>query len=101
MEVSISGPDAAAFGVDGVIPQVLFEQQHANLPIHFYPTEVRNYHATLTIKTDQGAASGVAGQTFTYQLTGGGLFAVPEPATLGLAMLGIALAARRRAYPRS
>jgi hypothetical protein len=94
MEISISGPDATAFSVDGVIPQVLFEQQHANLPIHFNPTEVRNYHATLTIKTDQGAASGIAGQTFTYQLTGGGVLAVPEPATLGLAMIGFAITAR-------
>lgn len=95
MEISISGPDATAFSVDGVIPQVLFEQQHANLPIHFHPTEVRNYYATLTIKTDQGATSGSAGQTFTYQLTGGGVVAVPEPATLGLAMIDFSIAARR------
>jgi hypothetical protein len=96
MEISISGPDATAFSVDGVIPQVLFEQQHANLPIHFHPTEVRNYHATLTIKTDQGAASGVAGQTFVYQLTGGGVLAVPEPATIGLVLVGVVIASRRR-----
>jgi hypothetical protein len=75
---------------------VLFEQQHANLPIHFHPTEVRNYHATLTIKTDQGAASGVAGQTFTYQLTGGGVLAVPEPATLGLVLVGLVIATGSR-----
>jgi hypothetical protein len=97
LDVSISGEDAPAFRVDGIIPQVLFEQQHANLPIHFIPTEARDYYATLTIRTDQGAARGGAGQVFTYQLTGGGVVAVPEPAAIGLLMVGVVIVNRRRA----
>jgi len=85
LDVNITGRDAAAFWVDDLIPTTLFEQQHANLPIHFRPSGIGNYEATLTIRTDQGAASGAEGQSFTYQLTGGGVFVVPEPATLALA----------------
>ncbi|MBL9163670.1 MAG: hypothetical protein JNL18_13130 [Planctomycetaceae bacterium] len=83
--IELSGPDAAAFSVDSLIPALLYEGQHANLPIHFSPTEVRDYHATLTIRTDQGAANGAAGQAFTYQLAGGGVQSIPEPTSLVLA----------------
>lgn len=88
LDISISGPDAAAFQIGSLIPSTLFEQQYANLPIHFHPTEIRNYLATLTIRTDQGAANGVLGQTFTYQLTGGGVTPVPEPTAAALCLLG-------------
>ncbi len=83
--IELSGPDAAAFSVDSLIPALLYEGQHANLPIHFSPTEVRDYHAALTIRTDQGAANGAAGQAFTYQLAGGGVQSIPEPTSLVLA----------------
>jgi hypothetical protein len=97
LDVTITGPDAAAFSVDNLIPAVLYEGQHANLPIHFHPTEIRNYQATLTIRTDQGAASGAAGQTFVYQLGGVGVQAVPEPMSLALAsVLAVATLCRRR-----
>lgn len=98
--VNISGPDAAAFSVDNLIPSTLFEQQFANLPIHFEPTELRSYSATLTIQTDQGAANGALGQAFTYQLFGGGIVKVtlPEPTTALLAGVGAMMMAvgRRR-----
>ena len=95
--IELTGPDAAAFSVDELIPALLYEGQHANLPVHFRPTEVRDYHATLTIRTDQGAANGAAGQTFAYQLTGGGVFAVPEPTSVTLASLfALAIFIRRR-----
>jgi hypothetical protein len=83
LSVTLDGPDATAFSVDNLIPTTLFEQQYANLPIHFYPTQVRTYNATLTIQTDQGAANGTLGQTFMYRLTGGGIAitSVPEPFT--------------------
>lgn len=98
LDVSITGPDAAAFAVDDLIPTTLFEQQHANLPIHFHPTESRIYQATLTIRTDQGAASGTEGQSFSYQLIGGGAIAVPEPTTMAFCVgaMGLSLIGRRR-----
>lgn len=96
LDVSLTGPDAAAFSVDALIPSLLYEQQHANLPIHFRPTEIRDYHATLTIRTDQGAANGAVGQTFTYQLAGGGVFAVPEPAALSLSLIALVSTIRTR-----
>ena len=86
--IDLTGPDAAAFSVDDLIPALLYEGQYANLPIHFRPTEIRDYHATLTIRTDQGAANGAAGQSFTYQLIGGGVDAVPEPTSLAMAGVG-------------
>jgi hypothetical protein len=98
LDVSITGPDAAAFSVDNLLPALLYEGQYANLPIHFHPTEIRNYLATLTIRTDQGAAIGAPGQTFVYQLGGAGVQAVPEPATLllgGIMAVGFALRRRR------
>ncbi|WP_442482003.1 hypothetical protein [Aeoliella sp. SH292] len=84
LDISISGPGADAFAVDNLIPSVLFEQQYANLPIHFNPTEAREYSALLTITTDQGAGNGMFGQTFSYQLYGGGLSTstVPEPSSM-------------------
>jgi len=98
--IELTGPDAAAFSVDELIPALLYEGQHANLPIHFHPTEVRDYHATLTIRTDQGAANGAAGQSFVYQLTGGGIHVVPEPSSLALSgLLAAAVLFRRRRPP--
>lgn len=100
LSVTLGGPDAAAFSVDELIPAILYEQQFANLPIHFHPTEIRSYSATLTIQTDQGAANGALGQAFTYQLSGSGVTVstVPEPmtASLLLAMVGVGLTMRRR-----
>ena len=102
--IELSGPDAAAFSVDDLIRSILYEGQHANLPIHFHPTEIRDYQATLTIRTDQGAADGAAGQVFTYQLAGGGIFAIPEPSSLaliGFAAVVISIRPRRPLNPRS
>ena len=99
LSIELSGPDAAAFSVDDLIPTLLYEGQHANLPIHFHPTEVRDYQATLTIRTDQGAANGASGQTFAYQLAGGGVVAIPEPASVALLAPLAAMASSWR--PRS
>ena len=97
LDVTITGPDAAAFSVDELLPALLYEGQHANLPIHFHPTELRDYQATLTIRTDQGAAIGAPGQTFVYQLAGVGVQGVPEPATLALGgMTAAAIFLRQR-----
>ena len=86
LDIAITGPDAAAFSFDPLVPAMLYEQQFANLPIHFIPTAQRNYLATLTIVTDQGAALGSSGSVFTYTLRGGGNGITPEPTSL--AMLG-------------
>ena len=100
--IDLTGPDAAAFSVDDLIPALLYEGQYANLPIHFHPTEIRDYHATLRIRTDQGAANGAAGQTFAYQLIGGGVDAVPEPTSVAVAGVGaivILFRSRRSSAP--
>lgn len=94
LDIAITGPDASAFSFDPLIPTTLYEQQFANLPIHFLAADDRSYLATLTIVTDQGAALGSSGSIFTYTLRGSGRGITPEPASL--AILGGAMVWLRR-----
>jgi hypothetical protein len=98
LQGTISGADPSHFGLEpGVIGTVLSEQDSENLAIDFGALHPGLYTANLTILTDQDAAYGTPGDSFTYQLTAQ---VVPEPSSL--ALFGIAasgfgiLRARRR-----
>ena len=94
----ISGTGKSHFGLEpGVIGTVLSEQDGESVPIDFSALHPGLYTASLTILTDQDAAYGTPGDSFTYQLLAQ---VVPEPSSL--ALFGVAasascmLRARRR-----
>ncbi|MGA2254684.1 MAG: choice-of-anchor D domain-containing protein [Thermoguttaceae bacterium] len=71
--VSLSGANAGMFQVSGIAPgTILSKGKVGNLQVTLQPSlgaaGVEN--ATLTIQTDQGAASGAAGASISFPLTG-------------------------------
>jgi hypothetical protein len=94
--VSLTGPGAAAFALDqAFVASVLQEGDLFNLKLDFGALKAGFYNADLTISTDQNAAFGSNGMSFTYHLQGQ---AVPEPASFAILGAGglMLLAARRR-----
>lgn len=67
---SFSGPDASMFELVGFVPgTVISGGSLANLNVRFLgSSEARDYEATLTLYTDQGAALGGSGQSFSVSL---------------------------------
>jgi hypothetical protein len=83
---TISGTDGSYFGLEpGVIGTLLSEGDSESLAIDFSALQTGLYTASLTVLTDQDAAFGSPGDSFTYQLTAR---VVPEPSSL--AVFGIA-----------
>jgi hypothetical protein len=83
---SLSG--ASAFGLTGFkAGTVLHEGKDVVLPITFAPGSAGSFSANLTFVTDESAALGAAGDTFSYLLEGSA--AVPEPGSLLLLSAGL------------
>ena len=98
LSFSITGAQASAFDLPGWSPTVLHEADHIVVPIAFAPGVGGAYNATLTFFTDEAAAFGAIGDSFSYSLSGLVVGQVPEPASILLlsAGLGGLLAIRRR-----
>lgn len=90
LSATISGADASFFTLSNFTPgTVLSKNALTNLLITVTNSDylVRNKYATLTIVTDENAALGIAGNTYTYQLTA---YTVPEASTfLFLSLTGL------------
>lgn len=69
--VSFSGPDAALFELVGFTPGTTINgASSTDLTVRFLgSSEIRDFNATLTLHTDQGAALGGSGQSFDIDLT--------------------------------
>jgi hypothetical protein len=96
LNVSLTGPGAAAFSLDSAfVSAVLLEGDLFDLKLDFSSLKAGLFNADLTIGTDQNAAFGANGMSFTYHLQGQ---AVPEPASLAILGAGalMLLGARRR-----
>ncbi|MEX0702783.1 MAG: choice-of-anchor D domain-containing protein [Planctomycetales bacterium] len=108
LSATFSGPDAAAFSIVGFTDgMVLSELDVANFQVVFNASAPPGLKtAVLTILTDEGAALGQAGNSFTYDLQGFAQLAAPVPEPTSLALwaiggLGMAFAARRRRHSTS
>ncbi len=94
--VGLTGPGAAAFSLDkAFVTSVLQEGDLFDLKLDFSSLKAGLFNADLTIGTDQNAAFGANGMSFTYHLQGQ---AVPEPASFAILGAGalMLLGARRR-----
>jgi hypothetical protein len=99
LSMSITGTHAEAFSLAGFAPTVLSATQSLGTTVSFNPASVGLQQALLTIATDQAAAFGAAGLSFTFTLLGQGLAVNPEPSTGSLMLMSLALFAfgcRRR-----
>jgi hypothetical protein len=107
LNVNISGTNASDFSVAAFSPQVLTTSGTYGLTITLLNTALAGLKsATLTIDTDQGAAFGGVGQSFSYDLEADVQYlppsppTVPEPSTMaicgGLGLLGFAMSRRRK-----
>ena len=93
---SITGPGAGAFSANFIPGATFSPGATASYGISFAPTADGIYNASLTLFTDENAALGGSGSSFSYNLVGS---AVPEPSTVvltGVAVLGLAALRRRR-----
>lgn len=84
LSATITGPDASFFSLSGFTPgMVLSKNALANLAVVFqnYNHGMGMKNAVLTIVTDQNAAFGQAGDTFTWNLSAQ---AIPEPGNFWL-----------------
>jgi lysophospholipase L1-like esterase len=98
LSAEIVGPDAALFSLSGFLPgMVLSKGQLANLLVEFAGGSAGTKSATLVLQTDEGAALGALGATFTITL----MATVPEPSSLLLMTLGVAGLAALLACHRS
>ena len=81
---SITGPDADFFSLGGFSPgQTLDAGDLAAMQVQFIPNGATGPKtATLTIQSDQGAALGAAGETFSFTLNGAAT--IPEPGACAL-----------------
>ncbi|NUM33998.1 MAG: choice-of-anchor D domain-containing protein [Candidatus Brocadiae bacterium] len=85
LSATITGPDASYFTLEGFTPGMkLSKSQLQNLTIRFMHEYMGSHqygyirNATLTFTTDVGAALGVAGATYSFNLQA---TTIPEPAT--------------------
>lgn len=93
----ISGPDASYFAMNFSSSQIISKGGYYDLLLSITNPEWRfaNRSATLTIVTDQDAAFGAEGRSFTYNLTA---LCVPEPSSLFMIIvmvLGIGIQNRK------
>ncbi|MBM4040123.1 MAG: choice-of-anchor D domain-containing protein [Planctomycetes bacterium] len=105
LTADITGPDALMFDIAGFTEGMVL---NGGDPVSFFDISFSAQgpdgpkSAILTLTTDQGAAFGEEGATFTFNLTGT-VFqfnaAIPEPATIALLLGGLAALARRRRKP--
>jgi len=72
LSASVSGANASLFSLSGISNGTLLtKSQSANLQISFVPGSFSgNASATLTLVTDEGAASGLAGKSVSFLLDG-------------------------------
>lgn len=90
LSATISGVDAACFSLTNFTPGMVLDKNGLwNLMIQFTNIghTLGNRNATLTIVTDQNAALGQAGATFTWNLSAQ---AIPEPSSVAIFSIGIA-----------
>ncbi len=93
---TIAGGDAAKFSSSFVAGTVINKGGSVYLPVTVYNTTNGILTSTLTVFTDQLAALGGSGDSFTYQLYA---TVVPEPATLavlGAGLAGLSFLRRRK-----
>ena len=93
---TIAGGDAAKFSSSFVAGTVINKGGSVYLPVTVYNTTNGILTSTLTVFTDQLAALGGSGDSFTYQLYAA---VVPEPATLavlGAGLAGLSFMRRRK-----
>lgn len=80
LSATITGPNAGMFSLSGFTPgTVLTKSQSTTLQLAFAPTAgvTGTETATLTLVTDEGAASGAVGKSLTFTLTGVAAGVVP------------------------
>ena len=100
LSATIGGLDADYYSVLGFTPGTVVAQGGTlNFTLRFDGNELGAQSGTVTFVTDEGAARGQAGATYTFDL--GGVViesntAVPEPATIAFLLGGLAALARRR-----
>lgn len=95
-----AGADAAKLSLSNFAPTVLTEGDSIDLKIDFSAQSLGLTKANLVIATDQNAAFGQSGETFTYALSADVVAGVPEAQTwemllLGFGALGLQIGWRR------
>ena len=96
---TITGPGAQFFSLSGfALGEVLGAGESAPMQVQFAPNGTPGAKtATLTFQSDQGAAFGATGETFSFTLTGKA--AVPEPTAstlIAFALMGFGMVRRKR-----
>lgn len=96
LNISIGGADAGDFDIVGFSPSILATGESIDVSIQFDPATLGLKVGSLLVETDQSAAFGGDGLNFVYSLVGTATAIIPEPTSIMLSAMGIALLAKRR-----